>query len=64
MKCPRKRVNSKRYRKAALEEVTKTVENVVFLYDNQGRLIAESTINGSVQVEYVYLGDIPVAVFK
>lgn len=36
----------------------------VYHYDQTGRLIAESSSDGNVQVEYVYLGDIPVAVLQ
>jgi YD repeat-containing protein len=38
--------------------------DTVFHYDAQGRLIAESSAAGQVQKEYVYLGDIPVAVLQ
>ena len=38
--------------------------DTVFHYDAQGRLIAESNAAGAVQKEYIYLGDIPVAVIQ
>jgi YD repeat-containing protein len=41
---------------------TNSQEDVVYHYDSQGRLIAESTAAGITQKEYVYLGDIPVAI--
>jgi YD repeat-containing protein len=43
---------------------TNSQGDTVFHYDAQGRLIAESTPAGAVQTEYVYLGDIPVALFR
>lgn len=36
----------------------------VYHYDSTGRLIAESDAQGNVQTEYLYLGDIPVAVIQ
>lgn len=36
--------------------------DTVFHYDAQGRLIAETSAAGAIQKEYIYLGDIPVAV--
>jgi YD repeat-containing protein len=36
----------------------------VYHYDQAGRLIAESDTSGNVLVEYVYLGDVPVAVLQ
>jgi YD repeat-containing protein len=36
----------------------------VYHYDIQGRVLAESDSQGNVQVEYVYLGEIPVAVMR
>ena len=36
----------------------------IFHYDKQGKLIGESTPLGTASAEYMYLGDIPVAVFK
>jgi YD repeat-containing protein len=36
--------------------------DTVFHYDRDGRLIAESSPSGAIQKEYIYLGDIPVAV--
>jgi YD repeat-containing protein len=47
-----------RIRKSSLQTDT------VFHYDAQGRLIAESNAAGQIQKEYVYLGDIPVAVLQ
>ena len=47
-----------RIRKSSLQTDT------VFHYDVQGRLIAESSAAGQVQKEYVYLGEIPVAVLQ
>lgn len=38
--------------------------DTVYHYDTQGRLIAESAAAGTIQKEYVYLGDIPVAVLQ
>lgn len=35
--------------------------DVLYHYDQQGRLIAESTVSGSIQKEYIYLNDVPVA---
>jgi YD repeat-containing protein len=43
---------------------TATQGDTVYHYDSQGRLIAESSSSGMVQTEYIYLGDIPVAVLK
>ena len=36
----------------------------VFHYDAQGRLIAETSPTGTLQKEYIYLGDLPVAVIQ
>ena len=36
----------------------------VFHYDSSGKLIAESDGQGNVTREYVYLNDIPIAVFQ
>jgi len=36
----------------------------VYHYDSAGRLIAESDAQGNVQVEYIRLGDMPVAVIQ
>ena len=36
----------------------------VYHYDTQGRLIAESSPTGTIQKEYLYLGDIPAAVIQ
>ena len=36
----------------------------VYHYDGRGQLIGESTPQGVFQKEYVYLGDIPVALFQ
>jgi YD repeat-containing protein len=38
--------------------------DTVYHYDTQGRLIAESTAAGAIQKEYVYLGEVPVAVIQ
>lgn len=38
--------------------------DTVYHYDAQGRLIAESSPAGAVQKEYLYLGDLPVAVIQ
>lgn len=38
--------------------------NTVYHYDASGHLIAESDPTGKVQVEYIYLNDIPVGVLK
>jgi YD repeat-containing protein len=43
---------------------TNSQGDTVYHYDAQGRLIAESTPAGQVQTEYIYLGDIPVALFR
>lgn len=43
---------------------TSALGDTVFHYDVQGRLIAESTPGGQVRKEYLYLGDIPVAVIQ
>ena len=43
---------------------TNTQGDTVYHYDSQGRLIAESRAGGQVQKEYIYLGDIPVAVIQ
>lgn len=36
----------------------------VYHYDTNGHLIAESDTQGNVQVEYIYLGNVPVAVMR
>ena len=41
-----------------------TYELLQTSYDAQGRLIAESSAAGVIQKEYIYLGDIPVAVLQ
>ena len=48
------------------QRYAKTVQGTttIFHYDQQGKLIAESSPSGTVGAEYFYLGDIPVAVFK
>ena len=49
------------------QRVVKTPTNAsptVYHYDRGGRLIAESDAQGNVLVEYIYLGDIPVAVIQ
>jgi YD repeat-containing protein len=38
--------------------------DTLYHYDAQGRLIAESSASGALQKEYLYLGDIPVAVIQ
>jgi YD repeat-containing protein len=38
--------------------------DTVFHYDSQGKLIAESTASGAIQKEYIYLGDMPVAILQ
>jgi YD repeat-containing protein len=38
--------------------------DTVFHYDAQGRLIAETSAAGTLQKEYIYLGDLPVAVIQ
>ena len=44
---------------------TPTVGNAtVYHYDINGHLIGESDAQGNVQVEYIYLGDVPVAVMQ
>jgi YD repeat-containing protein len=43
---------------------TTTAGTTVFTYDSSGRLIAETDAQGNVSREYVYLNDIPVAVFQ
>jgi YD repeat-containing protein len=43
---------------------TSTQSDTVYHYDSQGRLIAETNASGAVQKEYIYLGDIPVAVLQ
>lgn len=41
---------------------TNTLGDTVYHYDRGGRLIAESTAAGVFKREYLYLGDIPLAV--
>lgn len=41
---------------------TNSLGDTVYHYDRGGRLIAESTVAGVVKREYLYLGDIPLAV--
>jgi len=43
---------------------TGAAADTVFHYDAHGRLIAESGAGGTVQKEYIYLGDQPVAVIQ
>ena len=38
--------------------------DTVYHYDSQGRLIAETSVSGTLKKEYIYLGDIPVAVIQ
>lgn len=40
------------------------MEDIVYHYDMQGRLIAERNPSGVALTEYIYLGDIPVAVIR
>lgn len=40
------------------------VGDTIYHYDSGGRLIVESTAAGVFKTEYIYLGDIPVAVMK
>jgi YD repeat-containing protein len=49
------------------QRVMKTLSNgatTVYHYDLDGHLIAESDAVGNVQVEYIYLGEIPVALLQ
>lgn len=48
------------------QRVKKTVNGVgiIYHYDLLGHLIAESQVDGTVSVEYVYLNNMPIAVFK
>jgi hypothetical protein len=41
---------------------TNSMGDTVFHYDKDGHLIAETTAAGALKREYIYLGDIPVAV--
>jgi YD repeat-containing protein len=43
---------------------TNSQSDTVYHYDKEGRLIAESSPGGTIQKEYIYLGDIPVAVIQ
>jgi len=43
---------------------TNTTEDRVYLYDTRGRLIAETDPGGTLKREYLYLNDIPIAVFQ
>jgi YD repeat-containing protein len=43
---------------------TNSQGDTVFHYDSQGRLIAESSPSGTTHKEYIYLGDLPVAVLQ
>jgi YD repeat-containing protein len=43
---------------------TNTQGDTVYHCDAQGRLIAETSISGTLQKEYIYLGDIPVAAIQ
>jgi YD repeat-containing protein len=43
---------------------TNVSDDRVFLYDTRGRLIAETSPEGQVQREYLYLNDIPLAVIQ
>jgi YD repeat-containing protein len=48
------------------QRVRKTIstDDRIFHYDTKGRLIAESDPGGGIKREYIYLGDIPVAVVQ
>lgn len=48
------------------QRYAKTVGGVttVFHYDKDGTLIGESDAAGNTLTEYVYLGDVPVALFR
>jgi YD repeat-containing protein len=48
------------------QRYAKTVQGVttLFHYDAQGHLIAETDPGGNTKVEYLYLGDIPVAIWR
>jgi len=48
------------------QRYAKTVQGVstLFHYDTQGHLIAETNSGGNTLVEYLYLGDIPVAIWR
>ncbi|HEX7221243.1 MAG TPA: RHS repeat domain-containing protein [Burkholderiales bacterium] len=41
---------------------TNSLGDTVYHYDTGGRLIAETSAAGALRREYIYLGDIPVAV--
>ncbi len=43
---------------------TNSTEDRVYLYDTRGRLIAETDPGGGLRREYLYLNDIPLAVFQ
>ncbi len=43
---------------------TNSTDDRVFLYDTRGRLIAETDPGGGLRREYLYLNDIPIAVFQ
>jgi hypothetical protein len=43
---------------------TNSIDDRVFLYDTRGRLIAETDPGGGLRREYLYLNDIPIAVFQ
>ena len=43
---------------------TDSANDVLYHYDTGGRLIAETSSTGEVQQEYLYLGDVPVAVVR
>ena len=47
-----------RFRKAS------ALGDTIYHYDSQGRLIAESSPSGQARKEYIYLGNIPVAVWQ
>jgi len=43
---------------------TNSVDDRIFIYDVRGRLISEVTTAGGVLREYIYVGDVPVAVLQ
>jgi YD repeat-containing protein len=43
---------------------TNSTEDRIFHYDTKGRLIAETDPGGAVKREYIYLNDLPLAVFQ
>ena len=43
---------------------TNSLGDTVFHYDTKGRLVAETMPSGTLKREFLYLGDIPVAVVQ